>query len=39
MRTVVVDGVTLYEGGPVVGVLLDAPDAASGLAPVLVTLR
>jgi hypothetical protein len=39
LRTVKVDGVTLDEGGPVVGVLLDLPDAASGLAPVMVTLR
>ena len=39
LRSVAVDGVTLDEGGPLVGVLLDAPDAASGLAPVLVTLR
>lgn len=39
LRTVQVDGVTLDEGGPVVGVLLDLPDAASGLAPVMVTLR
>lgn len=39
LRTVRVDGVTLDEGGPVVGLLLDLPDAASGLAPVMVTLR
>ncbi len=39
LRTVEVDGVMLDEGGAVIGVLLDAPDAASGLAPVMVTLR
>ena len=38
-RTVDVNGVTLDEGGPVIGILLDMPDAASGLAPILVTLR
>ncbi len=39
LRTTVVNGITLDEGGPVVGVLLAAPDAVSGLAPVMVTLR
>lgn len=39
LRTTVVDGITLDEGGPVVGVLLASPDPASGLAPVMVTLR
>ncbi|MFZ1506174.1 MAG: hypothetical protein WAV74_05255 [Anaerolineae bacterium] len=39
LRTVEVNGVMLDEGGAVIGVLLDVPDAASGLAPVMVTLR
>ena len=39
LRTVEVNGVMLGEGGAVIGVLLDAPDAASGLAPVMATLR
>lgn len=39
LRTVEVNGVTLDEGGAVVGTLLDAPDTATGLAPVMVTLR
>jgi hypothetical protein len=39
LRTVEVNGITLDEGGAVIGVLLAAPDASSGLAPVMVTLR
>ena len=34
-----VNGVMLDEGGAVIGVLLAAPYAASGLAPVMATLR
>ena len=39
LRSRVIDGMVVSEGAPVIGVLLDGPDPATGLAPVLVTLR
>lgn len=39
LRTETIQGMTVTEGTPVIGVLLDAPDAGSGLAPVFVTVR
>lgn len=39
LRTETIQGLTVTEGTPVIGVLLDAPDAETGLAPIFVTLR
>lgn len=39
LRTEMIQGMTVTEGTPIIGVLLEAPDAESGLAPVFVTLR
>ncbi len=39
LRTIDVEGIKLDEGGPVIGVTLGPADPATGLAPVMVTLR
>ncbi|MCA9958434.1 MAG: hypothetical protein KC443_05345 [Anaerolineales bacterium] len=39
LRTETINGMVISEGAPVIGIALDSPDPATGLVPILVTLR